>query len=506
MIKQLRPYIFILNYLGTLMVIMGIFLFLPLIPYIVYGEHGEHERILLAFILPGIFSIILGIIIEKRIPAQVPTVKEAMLITALCWIVASVIAALPFILGIHKHFIDAFFEAASGLTTTGITVFTGLDFMPKSILFWRSFIQWVGGLGILTFFLAVTFRGGSAAATLFSAESHKISSGRPVPGIINTIKILWAIYGTFTVACFILLYLEGLGPFDALNHSLTAISTGGFSTHDASIAFYSNYRHAFLIEYTVIFFMLMGGINFLLHYNVLRGRWRTIYRDFEIRWLWGILAVSTFLVFFDHIWRSNLATLFQQKTASGILAQMHAVFRISLFQVSSLITSTGYATKDINSPFFPALAKQVFLILMIIGGCVGSTAGGIKILRVGIYTQSLRCELQKIISPPHCVAPVVIQGKIIDNREIQRVTALLFSWLFLIALGAGITAIFSDLNSWQAISGMASALGNMGPFYFSVEKMASLHPVIKMTYALGMIAGRLEILPIFILFYRSTWK
>ncbi|HDM77539.1 MAG TPA: TrkH family potassium uptake protein [Deltaproteobacteria bacterium] len=185
---------------------------------------------------------------------------------------------------------------------------------------------------------------------------------------------------------------------------------------------------------------------------------------------------------------------------------IHDIFRIALFQVSSLLTSTGYATKDINSPFFPALAKQVFIILMIVGGCIGSTAGGIKILRVGVLAQSLKTELRQIVSLPNCVIPVVVQGKIIGNKEMQRIGALVFSWFTLIAVGAWITSVFSDLNAWQSISGMASALGNMGPFYFSVEKMASLSPVIKLTYVVGMIAGRLEILPIFILFYKSSWR
>ncbi len=504
--KQLKEYVVIASYLGALMIVMGILLFVPLICYVIYGEHFEHDRILLAFTLPGFSSILIGTLLQRQLPSSVPSVKEAMLITALGWLTASAIAAIPFMIGIHKSFIDSFFEAASGLTTTGITVFTGLDDMPRSILFWRSVIQWVGGLGILTFFLAVSFRGATAAATLFSAESHKISSGRPVPGIFNTLKILWKIYILFTVACFILLVFEGVGVFDAVNHCLTAISTGGFSTHDASVGYYSNSPHSYLIEYTFIFFMLMGGINFLVHYKVLSGEWKTIYKDFEIRWFWGFLFLMTLLVVMDHMFKTGFREQCANASFGKLCYSVHDIFRISLFQVSSLITSTGYATKDINSPFFPALAKQVFIILMIVGGCVGSTAGGIKLLRVGVLAQSLKAELKQIISSPNCVIPVVVQGKIIGNREMQRISALVFSWFALIAVGAWITSLFSDLDSWQSISGMASALGNMGPFYFSVQKMASLSPIIKLTYIVAMIAGRLEVLPIFILFYKSSWK
>ena len=503
---ELKEYFSIASYLGALMIVMGVLLFVPLVVYVTYGEHFEHERILIAFLVPAIASIVIGALLQRKLPSSVPSVKEAMLITALGWLVASVIAAIPFVIGIHKSFVDAFFEAASGLTTTGITVFTGLDDMPRSILFWRSLIQWVGGLGILTFFLAVSFRGATAAAALFSAESHKISSGRPVPGIFNTLKILWGIYILFTVTCFVLLTLEGVGIFDALNHCMTAISTGGFSTHDASVGYYSSFPHGYLIEYTFIFFMLMGGINFLVHYKVLTGNWKTVYRDFEIRWFWGFLFLMTLLVMMDHMLKTNFQVFCAGARVKELCYSVHDIFRISFFQVSSLITSTGYATKDINSPFFPALAKQVFVILMIVGGCVGSTAGGIKLLRVGVLAQSLKAELRQIVSSPNCVIPVVVQGQIIGSREMQRISALVLSWFALIAVGAWITSLFSDLDSWQSISGMASALGNMGPFYFSVEKMASLSPVIKLTYVVGMIAGRLEVLPIFILFYRSSWR
>jgi trk/ktr system potassium uptake protein len=187
-------------------------------------------------------------------------------------------------------------------------------------------------------------------------------------------------------------------------------------------------------------------------------------------------------------------------------SQCQTVFRTCLFQVSSLITSTGFATKDINDPFFPALAKQVFMFLMLVGGCVGSTAGGIKVARLAILVRTLKTELMRITLPVKTVLPVTIQGKIIDGDQIRLVCSLLCAWLIVVFAGSAITAFFSNLSGWQSLSGMLSALGNMGPFYFSVHTMAGLSPIIKWTYVFGMIAGRLEILPLIVLIFPLSWK
>jgi len=498
-LSYLKAEVFILNYLGALLVVFGVLLLIPFIPAVYFQELSRNHYEFTAFAVPATVSILSGIFLQRKIPRRAPSVKEGMVITALAWMAMSVVGGMPFVMALKKPFVDAVFETASGLTTTGITVFTGLDTMSKGILFWRALIQWIGGLGILTFFLAVTFRGGSTSATLFGAESHKISSPRPVPGIFNTLKVLWSIYIFFTIINISLLWMEGMTFFDALAHSFTAISTGGFSTHDASIGYFSGFPHGVLIEYTITFFMLMGGINFLIHYQVLKGNFFSIIRDYEMQWFWGVLFGATFLLMIDHL-RLYPANF------SHMAGELHNLFRVCLFQVASLLTSTGFATKDINDPFFPALAKQVFMFLMLAGGCVGSTAGGIKLLRIGILFKTLKTELLRLILPVKTVLPVVIQGKIIDSEQIRLVCALLCAWLGLIFLGAGITAFFSDLNGWQSLSGMLSAVGNMGPFYFSVDKMASLNPVIKWTYTFGMIAGRLEILPLIVLIFPMSWK
>lgn len=420
-----------------------------------------------------------------------------MLMCIFAWVIISVLGAIPFMIELNKSFTDAFFESVSGFTTTGITVFTGLDTMPHSIIFWRSLIQWLGGLGILTFFLFITANSESDLWQLFSAEGHKISSSRPVPNVYTTIKIFWLIYGLYTVLETIILKLLGLSLFEALIHSLTSLSTGGFSNHDASIAYYqqagfANYR---AIEYTITFFMLLGGINFLIHYRMLRKDPMAPFKDTETKGYLGIIGIITFLTVL-------VAALIPQE----VVYPLEEGFRKTIFQVVSLITTTGFGTEDISSMYFPSLTKQLFILLMIIGGCVGSTSGGIKVIRAIILTKLFRREIKKINYPPNAVIPTTVENNVIDSEEILRISALVFGWLGLIVIGAGITAVFSDLGPFEAFSGMASAVGNIGPFYFSVDKMASLSPIIKHTYIIGMLAGRLELIPIFILFSKNTWK
>ncbi len=494
-----RSVSFVLAYLGALLVVSGLLMYIPLIPYWIYDQ-GIAGISCMVFILPATVSIIIGVILHRHMPLRAPTLREAMLITALGWIIVGISGGIPYMLGLHKTFIDSFFESVSGFTTTGITVFEGLDSMPRSILFWRAFTQWLGGLGILSFFLAVNFRGGSLTAALFGAEGHKINIARPVPGIFHTLIILWAIYIFFTVLSFLLFVLGGMGLFDALAHSLTCISTGGFSTHDQSIGFYAIHPgyHPIFLEYVTIGIMLAGGTNFLIHYKIFTGNIRAVVNDFEMKWYWGILGTFVGLILLDHFTHAS-------PELHNNLREIHKAFRVILFQVSSLLSSTGYATADINSAYFPPMSKQIFIVLMIIGGCVGSTAGGIKILRFAVLMRIFKTQILRINAPAKAVLPVIVHHEVLSGNEIERISALFCTWIMLLAVGAGITAFFSDLNALQAFSGMASALGNMGPFYFSVGKMASMSWVIKITYIAGMLAGRLEIIPLAILFTGSSW-
>jgi trk system potassium uptake protein TrkH len=463
-----------------------------------WGRWGDGVDTLTAFVVPSVACLVAGRLLKRSVEPQPPDMTGSMLICGLGWISASALGALPFVIGIGSSYLNGFFEAMSGFTTTGITVFSGLDEMPRSILFWRALTQWVGGLGILSFFLAVTFKG-SGAHHVFGAESHKIASTRPVPGIFHTLKILWGIYGAFTGAGALALTLEGMPVFDSLCHSLTALSTGGFSPHDASIAFYGltghpNYK---LIEYTVVFIMMLGGINFLIHYRVISGDRRALWDNAEMRYWWRLIAAFTLLLMIDHLRAAGLDLS---------LAELERTFRYSVFQMMSILTTTGFGTQDIGSDFFGPMARQVFLVMMVIGGCVGSTGGGVKVMRVVVLFRLMKREIFKIRVSSRAATTLVIDGKPVSDDESHRIAALFFTWIALLAIGGAITALFSRQGALQSASGMFSALGNIGPCYISVADMIGISPVVKITYIFGMLAGRLEILPVLLLFSRRAWR
>jgi len=495
-------------YVGGLLKILAPILLVPLLLVIYYWrEPAEGINTLWAFLVPAFLSYLLGALLQSRNVVVPLDMTASMLLCGLSWLAFSAVGALPFVFGIGANYLDAYFEAMSGFTTTGITVFSGLDVMPRSIIFWRALTQWLGGIGILSFFLAITFRG-SGAHFIFGAESHKISSGRPAPGLYNTVKILWGIYTLFTVLSIIALTMAGMPFFSSVCHSFTALSTGGFSPHDASIEHYrlAGYSHYRLIEYILIFFMMLGGINFLVHYRVLTRDIKALWDNLEIRYWWGLLAGFTLLIMIDHLHRTGF---FAELYANGIgldLVHLEEVFRLTLFQVVSVLTTTGFGTRDIGSDFFPALSKQLFLVMMVIGGCVGSTGGGIKVQRVAVLNRLMRRELFRLRAPRQASSGVIVDKRLVPENEVHRIAALFFFWLLLLVVGGGITAFFSNHDGFASFSGMFSALGNIGPCYIAVPDMITIHPIVKLTYIFGMLAGRLELLPVLLLFSRKAWK
>ena len=490
------------------MEILGLVLLLPLAVVLAYwGQMGDGWLTATAFVVTAVISFSLGLVLRNKFESDLLDTTGSMLMCALGWLFVSALGALPFVIGIGSNYLDAYFEAMSGFTTTGITVFSGLDNMPRSILFWRSLTQWLGGIGILSFFLMVIFQSGGAHH-MFGAESHKISSVRPAPGLFHTLRILWAIYAMFTVFAAVILALEKMPVFDAVCHALTALSTGGFSPHDSSIAFYrlTNHPNYRLIEYTLIFLMMLGGINFLIHYRVLTRDFKALWDNTEIRYWWRLIAGFTAVIVIDHLYKSGaFGALFRGGTAINP-GEFERAFRHSLFQVMSILTTTGFGTKDIGSDFFGVLSKQLFMAMMIIGGCVGSTGGGFKVLRVAILNRLIFRELLKLRISGRASTGVVIDKKIVPEDEVDRVAALFFTWMVLLLVGGGITALCSNLGPWESLSGMFSAMGNIGPCYISVPEMIAIHPVVKLTYIFGMLAGRLEILPVLLLFSRKAWR
>jgi trk system potassium uptake protein TrkH len=504
---SLRTLSTVLHFLGSILLLLGVLLLLPVIVVILAGEMGQGPETLLAFLGASATAIVIGLIWKRIFSAGRLGEVQAMLICALGWISCSAIGAIPFVIGMKASYLDGFFETMSGFTTTGITMFTGLEQIPKSILFWRSFTQWLGGLGILTFFLAVTF-GRRGAYRLFGAESHKIDVARPVPGLAHTLKILWTIYGGFTLFILASLVLAGMSVFDSLCHSFTALSTGGFSPYDASIAhFYLiEHPHYIWIEYILILGMLMGGTNFIIHYRLFQREGHALWDTSEMKYWWGFIAGFVALILIERI--ISLGALDGLRPLDGLVfwKQLEANIRRVLFQTVAIITTTGFGTVDIGSPFFGQIAKQLFLVMMVIGGCVGSTGGGIKVLRVNILVKLIRREVFRLRTPPKAVSTVLLDGRPVPTNEVYRVSGLFFMWITLLVIGGVITALLSGHTAYKSFSGMFSALGNIGPCYISVAEMGTLHPVIKLVYIFGMLAGRLEILPVLMLFNRKAWR
>ncbi len=503
----------VFGYVGTLLMVFSAIMLLPVIILVFTAGGVTRETSANAYLVPAIVSLAVGSILNFTFCKGPLSASQSMLVCTLGWLAVSAIGAMPFWMsrlgpaivdarvgGVpdpsHISYLDAYFEAMAGFTTTGITMFQGLDFFPPSLLFWRSLTQWLGGLGILSFFILVLFSAGSAH-TLYGAEGHKVFSKRPRPGIFNTVKILWLIYIGYTFAFTVALCICGVHFFDSLNLAFTTVCTGGFAPYDESIGYFashaSEFPHYKAIEYIIIAGMLAGAISFVVHYRLLRGRINALWNTGEIRLWWAIVAGGAALVAFDVTRHTGAAGLEDN-------------FRASLFQVVSVLTTTGFETKDISAQgYFFALSKQVFILLMIIGGCVGSTSGGIKVFRIQLLAKALAAEVGQAVRPRWAVRVLRIDGELVHAGEVRRTAGLFFAWLVLIAGGGIVTAAFSTHTAYESISGMVSAVSNIGPCYISATDLIRLHPVVKITYILGMLAGRLEILPVLLLFNRRAW-
>lgn len=485
----------IFGYLGRLYWMAGLVLVAPIAVMVYYASAGRPEVSWLCYAIPSAAALLTGLVFRLVFrPRASLGASGAMLVCSLGWISLSAFGALPFWLGLKISFLDACFESVSGFTTTGTTLLHGLSDLPRSLLFWRSLTQWLGGLGIFSFFLIVS-RPGPAAHTLYGAESHKIFIKRPTPGLFHTLQILWGIYAGLTLAAIAAFALEGLSLFDAVLHGLTVAATGGFSPYDANIGHFAQagFTNYAAIEYTVIIITLLSSMNFFVHYRILTGSLSALWDSLEMKLFWGIGAAAVLLVVLDRAVGAGTA---------GYAADL----RSTLFQVTSMLTTSGFTTEDIGGSAFPALSKLIFLALMVTGGCVGSTSGGIKLLRIGVLWKMAARQLRRIGHGSSTVDLLTIDKTPVELEETRRVSAIFFIWILMLFAGGAITALLSGLPPLESLSGMFSALGNIGPSYISIDDMKMLHPVVKMTYIAGMFAGRLEILPVLLLLTRRAWR
>jgi len=495
----------VFHYTGSIFIVLGAVMLIPLVCVPLCGEYRSGHPTVLAFAISAALSLVIGAAMRMLFREGPIRTVQAMLICCVGWIGCSALGAFPYVIGLGTGYLDALFETACGFTTTGMTIFTGLAHFPKSILLWRAMTQWFGGIGILAFVLAIGVRG-MGAHTLFGAESHKVETTRPVPGLFNTVRILWVIYTGFTGAVFVALMLAGMGTFDAVCHGMTTLATGGFSNYDANIDYFriaGGYRHV-LIEYIIIAGMLAGGISFIVHYRVLTGKPRRLWAGVEMRWFWGIIAGSCLIILAGHYIGGDTPP--GPPFSAPFWTRVESDARTALFQTVALVTSTGYHTREISSSWFGPAARQVFLLLMFIGGCAGSTSGGFKVFRVVLLERVIRREIFRLRAPIGAVTRIVIDGEMISVDEVQRVTGLFFAWIAFIAAGGIATALFSRHGAYESISGMFSVVNNIGPSYIPMGDIPSLPPLVKIVWIFGMIAGRLEILPALLLLSPRAWR
>ncbi len=414
--------------------------------------------------------------------------REGFLSVALSWVLLSVFGALPFLFsGVIPDAIDAFFETASGLTTTGATIMPDVEDQPHGIMFWRSFTHWIGGMGVLVLTLALLPQMSGRTSHLVRAESPGPTLSKIVPRMGDTAKILYLIYGVLTVVNFLFLLMCGLNGFDAALHALGTAGTGGFSNYAASVGHFGSAA----AEWVTTFFMLAFGVNFALYYKAITGGWKEAVRSEELRWFLGIVAGTTLVV--------TLSILPEY-------GNFFTALRLGAFQVASLISTTGYATADFN--LWPIAAKMVMLLVMFTGACAGSTAGGMKICRIGMICKQGMREVRHTIQPRK-VQLVRFEGKIVEENTLHQVAVFLCMYVLLIVVGAAALSLEGLYDMETSFTAALTCVSNVGPGFGAVGpagSFAGYGPFSKLLLSFLMLAGRLEIFPMLALFHPAMWR
>ncbi len=466
----------VFNFLGRILLGFSAIFILPIIVAIYY-----HESVT-PFICSALVSLLCGLILFSMKPkSELLRYKESFAIVGLSWLLISIVGAVPYIVN-GSSFVDGFFESMSGFTTTGASVFDKPEELPMSILFWRAMTQWLGGIGIIMLFVVIFPI--MAKGVLFQAEYPGITLSKLKPRIRDTAMILYGIYVLFTFAEIILLWILGVPLFDAVTHAFTTLSTGGFSTHSKSIAFFKNP----LVEFVIAIFAIIGGANFTVHYYLLRGKFRFA-KDPELLTYLAIIAISTAII-----------AVYNLPSFSPFDS-----FRYSFFQVASIITTTGYTTFDFDA--WSDGVKMILLILMFVGGCSGSTGGGIKVIRVYILLKYAIVQIFKS-AEPKTVRAVRMGARTIKREVVESVVAFFILYVLIFTISSLILAL-SGYDFLTSISAVAACLGNVGPgmgLAGASETYSTFPDFIKLLLTLNMWIGRLEIYTVLALFVPSFWR
>ena len=477
-------YRFIAHLTGQLLAFESILLLTCCCVSMAYGESD-----LMAFIISSSVCIAASVmlLVCGRKKENALSRYEAYIVVALSWVFFTIFGMLPYLLGGYIPTVtDAFFETMSGFTTTGATILDNIDSMPHGILFWRSLTQWIGGLGIVCFTIVLLPGFGVSSQMLYLSEATGVTHSKICPKTRVMARYIFMVYILLTAIESALLKVGGMGLFDAVCHSMTTTATGGFSTKQESIA----YWHSPYIEYVVSLFMLLSAINFSLYIIAVKGRWKQLWQNVELKWFASSVGLLTLIV-----------------SVALILSNGYGVeeaFRKSLFQVATCHTSCGFATDDYN--LWPPFTWMLLIFAMLSGGCTGSTSGGIKNLRMIIVSHCIRNQFRQILHP-RAVLPIKA-GSMLDNKLVTMVLVFIAAymsvafvgWTLLMAFGVGFTESMSTVIS--AMGNVGPGLGSFGPAF----SWAALPDGAKWILSSLMLIGRLEIFGFLLIFYRATWR
>lgn len=415
--------------------------------------------------------------------------RDGFAAVGLSWIVLSLCGALPYVFsGVLPNYIDAVFETASGFTTTGATVLTFMEGQPRGVLFWRAQTQWMGGMGVLVLALALIPKLGEGSVYLMRAESPGPIKSKLTPRVGDTAKILYSIYIGLTVAETLCLKLAGMSWYDAVIHSFTSISTGGFSTRNASVAAYGSLA----IDWIIIIFMFLSGINFALLFFALRRNFKAVFESEELKVYTWITVAAAGLIVLNLVCHAGWD--FSLKTITD-----------AVFQVVTLMTTTGYMTADYV--LWPTFSQVILILVMFAGGCAGSTAGGIKQIRVVVLCKNLRREIHRILHP-RVVQTIRCDGERVDEPILSGITLFFFAYILILLAGTLVVA-WDDVGFTAAFSASLTCISNVGPGFDILGPTANFSPlsgVSKLVLSASMLLGRLEIMPLLLLLFPSLWK
>ena len=470
--------------MGYILWVEAGFLLLPALTACIYAETCWQQFLLTALLCAAAGTVLHLIPVKK---AQMHS-RDGFVAVALSWVLLALFGALPYVFtGVLDSYIDAVFETVSGLTTTGSSTFTAVSHLPRSVLLWRSLTQWMGGMGVLVLTLALVPQLSERTSHLVKAESPGPTLSKIVPKMGDTAKIFYIIYLILTILEFIVLMIAGMNPYDAAIHAMGTAGTGGFSNYAASVGAFASP----VIDVTITVFMVMFGINFALYYCAITGNWRGIVKSEELRWYLGIFLTVTAAI--------TVVILPQYGTVGNAL-------RYASFQVASIMSTTGYATADFS--LWPVAARMLIFMLMFIGACAGSTAGGMKICRIAmLWKQGVRSVRHTF--QPRKVQVVRFEGKGVDDTLLRETASFAFVYIAMVLIGAVLIAFEGKYDIETNLSAALTCVSNVGPGFNAVGpagNFAGYGSFAKVVLSLLMLAGRLELYPMLALLYPALWR